>query len=124
VTGPGGVGKTRLALRAAADAANRYADGTRLADLSGLPDAALVPAAGEMAGTAASCLGSVGDTFGVAAIDVQTAALHLHSARPDLALERCAEGIARLPACEHWYTGTPALVALGRAKPAPPDATE
>ncbi len=32
VTGPGGVGKTRLALRAAADAANRYADGTRLVE--------------------------------------------------------------------------------------------
>jgi hypothetical protein len=61
--------------------------------------------ADEMAGTAASCLGSVGDTFGLAAIDVQTAALHLHSARPDLAIERCAEGIARLPAGEHWATG-------------------
>src|SRR5580693_7165246 len=45
VTGPGGVGKTRLALRAAADAANRYAHGTRLVDLSGLADAALVPVA-------------------------------------------------------------------------------
>jgi predicted ATPase/DNA-binding CsgD family transcriptional regulator len=45
VTGPGGVGKTRLALRAAADAANRYADGTRLVDLSGLSDAALLPVA-------------------------------------------------------------------------------
>jgi predicted ATPase/DNA-binding CsgD family transcriptional regulator len=45
VTGPGGVGKTRLALRAAADAANRYADGTRLVDLSGLADAALLPVA-------------------------------------------------------------------------------
>ena len=32
VTGPGGVGKTRLALRAAADAADRYADGTRLVE--------------------------------------------------------------------------------------------
>ena len=52
-----------------------------------------------------SCLGSVGDTFGLAALDVQTAALHLHSARPDLAIERCAEGIARLPADEHWATG-------------------
>jgi predicted ATPase len=61
--------------------------------------------ADELAGTAVSCLGSVGDTFGLAAIDVQTAALHLHSARPDQAIERCAEGIARLPATEHWATG-------------------
>ncbi len=51
VTGPGGVGKTRLALRAAADAASRYADGTRLVELSGLADAALLPA------TVAQCLG-------------------------------------------------------------------
>src|ERR1700678_4399602 len=45
VTGPGGGGKTRLALRGGADAANRYADGTRLVDLSGLTDAALLPVA-------------------------------------------------------------------------------
>jgi predicted ATPase/DNA-binding CsgD family transcriptional regulator len=45
VTGPGGVGKTRLALRAAADAANRYADGTCLVELSDLAQAALLPAA-------------------------------------------------------------------------------
>jgi predicted ATPase/DNA-binding CsgD family transcriptional regulator len=45
VTGPGGVGKTRLALRAAADAANRYADGALLVDLSSLADAALLPVA-------------------------------------------------------------------------------
>jgi predicted ATPase/DNA-binding CsgD family transcriptional regulator len=36
VTGPGGVGKTRLALRAAARAAARFADGICLAYLSGL----------------------------------------------------------------------------------------
>jgi predicted ATPase/DNA-binding CsgD family transcriptional regulator len=45
VTGPGGVGKTRLALRAAADAANRYADGARLVELSGVAEAAQLPAA-------------------------------------------------------------------------------
>jgi predicted ATPase len=61
--------------------------------------------ADEMAGSAVSCLGSVGDTFGLVAIDVQTAAQHLHAARPDLAIERCAEGISRLPADEHWATG-------------------
>ena len=61
--------------------------------------------ADELNEIAASCLGSVGDAFGLAALDVQTAALHLHSARPDLAIERSAEGIARLPATEHWATG-------------------
>jgi predicted ATPase len=61
--------------------------------------------ADETAATAVSCLGSVGDAFGLAAIDVQTAAQHLHSARPDLAIDRCVEGIARLPAREHWATG-------------------
>jgi predicted ATPase len=61
--------------------------------------------ADETAASAASCLGSVGDLFGLAALDVQTAAQHLHAARPELAIERCAEGIARLPADEHWATG-------------------
>ena len=61
--------------------------------------------ADETGASAASCLGSVGDAFGLAALDVQTAAQHLHAARPDLAIERCAEGIARLPADEHWATG-------------------
>src|ERR1700729_1995813 len=52
VTGPGGVGKTRLAPRAAADAARRYAaDAPRLVELSGLADAALLPV------TVAQCLG-------------------------------------------------------------------
>src|SRR5271168_4066583 len=45
VTGPGGVGKTRLALRAAADAANRYPGGMCLVELSGLADAGLLPVA-------------------------------------------------------------------------------
>ena len=41
VTGPGGVGKTRLALRAAANAS--YADGNCLVELSGLTDPELLP---------------------------------------------------------------------------------
>jgi non-specific serine/threonine protein kinase len=45
VTGPGGVGKTRLALRAAAGLADRYPDGICLVELSGLTDAGLVPTA-------------------------------------------------------------------------------
>ena len=42
VTGPGGVGKTRVALRAAGRVAERYPDGIRLAELSGLADPRLL----------------------------------------------------------------------------------
>ncbi len=51
VVGPGGVGKTRVALRAAARAAGQHPDGIRLAELSGLRDPELLPNA------VASCLG-------------------------------------------------------------------
>jgi predicted ATPase/DNA-binding CsgD family transcriptional regulator len=50
VTGPGGIGKTRVALRAAAQAASRFNDGTCLVELSGLSDPDL------LANTIASCL--------------------------------------------------------------------
>jgi predicted ATPase/DNA-binding CsgD family transcriptional regulator len=43
LTGPGGVGKTRLALRAAGEARAGFRDGVHLADLSALRDPALVP---------------------------------------------------------------------------------
>src|SRR5207237_7389107 len=45
LTGVGGAGKTRLALRVAADLLPEYADGARLAELGPLADAALVPQA-------------------------------------------------------------------------------
>jgi len=43
VTGPGGVGKTRVALRAAALLSGEFADGTCLVELSGLHDPELLP---------------------------------------------------------------------------------
>jgi predicted ATPase/DNA-binding CsgD family transcriptional regulator len=44
LTGPGGCGKTRLALRAAALAADGFGDGAQLVELASLTDPALVPA--------------------------------------------------------------------------------
>ncbi|MFD7457251.1 MULTISPECIES: ATP-binding protein [unclassified Streptomyces] len=61
LTGPGGVGKTRLAARIAARVARAFPDGVRFVHLSGLHDPALVPVA------AADALG-----------------LHDHSAQPPL----------------------------------------
>jgi predicted ATPase/class 3 adenylate cyclase len=43
ITGPGGVGKTRLALQAAADLLDAFPDGAWFVDLSSLTDPALVP---------------------------------------------------------------------------------
>ena len=45
LTGTGGVGKTRLAAEAAGGAVTRFADGVWLADLAGIGDAGMVPAA-------------------------------------------------------------------------------
>src|SRR5262249_38519893 len=49
VTGPGGMGKTRLAGEVAQRVADRFADGVWLAELAGVADPGLVPAAAGVA---------------------------------------------------------------------------
>ncbi|MEU9664837.1 LuxR C-terminal-related transcriptional regulator [Streptomyces bobili] len=93
LTGPGGVGKTRLAGRIASRVARAFPDGVRFVHLSGLRDPELVPLA-------------VADALG----------LHDHSARPalDTLVERLQERRLLLVVdnCEHLL---PACAALAGA---------
>jgi predicted ATPase/DNA-binding CsgD family transcriptional regulator len=68
VTGPGGVGKTRLATEVASQAAGRFADGAWLVELGPVTDSALVPSA------VATTLG-IQQATGQSATDLVTAAL-------------------------------------------------
>ncbi|MEU5586825.1 LuxR C-terminal-related transcriptional regulator [Streptomyces chrestomyceticus] len=90
VLGPGGVGKTRLALRAAAQAAGNYAHGARCVELSDLRDPRLLPQA-------------VADALGVA----------VQASRPPLDalaayLAEC-ELLLVLDTCEHLLDACAAL---------------
>ncbi|MER6346664.1 ATP-binding protein [Streptomyces sp. NPDC001595] len=92
LTGPGGVGKTRLAIRIAARVARAFSDGVRFVHLSGLHDPALVPLA------AADALG-----------------LHDHSAQPPLdalaAKVRDRRLLLVVDNCEHLPTACADLAA-------------
>jgi len=92
LTGPGGVGKTRLAARIAARVERGFLDGVRLVQLAGLHDPALVPVA------AADALG-----------------LHDHSSRPPLAalVEQARDRrlLLVLDNCEHLLQACADLVA-------------
>ena len=80
VTGPGGVGKTRVALRAAAELAGEFADGACLVELSGLHDPELLP------DTVANCLGLDGTE---ARSELDTILDHLRDQRLLLILDTC-----------------------------------
>lgn len=92
VTGPGGVGKTRLALAVAADVAGRFADGVIWVDLAPLADPADVP------GTIARAIGMAPAT----GIPVEEQIAQLLRSRQILLL---------LDNCEHLRAGVADLVA-------------
>lgn len=91
--GPAGIGKTRLALRVAADVGTAYPDGVWVADLSSLFDPAGVP------DTVASALG-VKTAPGTSATDALRR--HLRLRRLLLLLDNCEHLI---PACADLVTG-------------------
>ena len=98
LTGPGGCGKTRLALRVAALAADGFEDGAWLVELASLTDAALVPASPSP------------ETLGVPEQD---------AANPLAAVARALAGrdlLIVLDNCEH-VLGPAAQVVVTRAPP-------
>ena len=92
LTGPGGCGKTRLALRVAALAEAGFSDGARLVELAPLTDPALVPA-------------TVAQALGVPERDVPTPAAGLVRALADREL------LVVLDNCEHVLEAAAGLVA-------------
>ena len=92
LTGPGGCGKTRLALRVAALAEAGFGDGARLVELAPLTDPALVPA-------------TVAQALGVPERDVPTPAAGLVRALADREL------LVVLDNCEHVLEAAAGLVA-------------
>ncbi len=93
LTGPGGCGKTRLALRVATLAEAGFGDGARLVELGPLTDPALVPA-------------SVARALGVSERDVPTPAAGLVRALADREL------LVVLDNCEHVLAAAAGLVAM------------
>ena len=85
LTGPGGVGKTRLALAIAQEVAAHFADGAAFVDLSPLTDPALVaPAVADILGVSLGTSPSITD-----AIIAQ-----LHAAQLLLILDNCEQVLA------------------------------
>src|SRR5262249_17960639 len=86
LTGPGGIGKTRLALRLASNGVDSYDDGACLVELGGLRDQALVPDA------LASALGIAGRA---SELTVETLRKTLRDRNLLLLLDNCEHVIQR-----------------------------
>jgi predicted ATPase/Tfp pilus assembly protein PilF len=138
VTGPGGCGKTRLALRVAADLLSGYPDGVWLTELAGLSDSSLVPQAVATAlGVREEAERSIGDAL-VAHVKSRQLLLLLDNCEHLVAacaaitdsLLRAAPGVRvlatsreplDLPGEARWVIPPLSLPAAGEPLPATPD---
>jgi len=108
LTGPGGVGKTRLALEVASLSREAFADGTAFVSLAPLRDASLVPSA-------------LAEAFGVREVAgqslLQTLVLHLGNGRVLVVLDNLEHLPAAVPLVADLVGACPALTVLatGRA---------
>ena len=107
LTGPGGVGKTRLALEAAAEALDRYPDGVFVIELSSLTDAALVVPA------IAATLG-VRESTGEPLREALTR--YLQERRLLLLLDNCEQVIAAAPDIGALLANCPSLTILATSR--------
>jgi predicted ATPase/DNA-binding NarL/FixJ family response regulator len=108
LTGPGGVGKTRLALAIAREAAGRFADGVAWADLAPIIDPSLVPA------TVANAVGLV--LASGAAVEHELTR-HLRPRQTLLLLDNCEHLLpATADLVSHLLAACPALQVLASSR--------
>jgi predicted ATPase len=102
LTGPGGVGKTRLAVEAAGRLTPRFPDGTRFVDLAPVRAAGLVPAAI----AAGLSLNTSGDKL------VSDVLSYLHARRLLLVLDNFEQVVSAAPVVAELLAAAPGLVIL------------
>jgi predicted ATPase len=107
LTGPGGTGKTRLALRAAADQVDRVEDGVVFVDLSAVTDAELVPS------TIAATMG-VGQDVGADIVD--SLAGHLRDRETLLLLDNVEQVVESAPVVDRLLNDAPRLRVLATSR--------
>ena len=108
LTGPGGVGKTRLALAVAHDVIEQFAEGVVFVDLAALSDPALLPA------TVATALGA---TPGLGQSLIQTSVEHLRSRQLLLVLDNCDHLLAAAgELTSALLVGSPAVQVLATSR--------
>lgn len=108
LTGPGGIGKSRLALAVAADVSGRFEDGVRVVELARVTDAVSVP------GAVAEVLGVVGPP---GAASMSAVAEHLIDRHVLVVIDNCEhviDGAADLVGAVLRISQTAAVVATSR----------